>query len=116
MVDQIYGDVNVLARQMELFGEINPNMPYMTTMALIFVATRGRCHQKDFENEFQLNEAMASRSISYWCEDTQAGDTNRAFIDRREDPMNRRFRLLTLTAKGQAFADKLRLGKRVTHG
>lgn len=112
MSDLIYGDVNVLARQMELFGEINPNMPYMTLMAFIFVATRGRCHQKDFENDFQINDAQASRSISFWCDYVKQGEKGMDYIDRREDPMNRRFRLLTLTKKGQAFAEKLKLGKR----
>jgi len=101
------GDLNVQLNVMKLFWSIQPHMPASTIMAFLFVATRGRCHQKDVENEFQINDAMASRAISFWCVYQKGAEKGIGFIDRREDPMDRRYKLLTL----KAFASKLRLGQ-----
>lgn len=98
-----------LRRALELIGEeVDPEIQLTTLAAFLFVAERGECTQKEVEEGLSINNASASRNVSYWTNRRHDRQPGMGFIERREDDYDRRFRRLTLTEKGRAFADQLR--------
>lgn len=102
-------DLNLMMRACEVIAtEIDPDIQVSTLRAFLFVASRGSCTQKDVEQELKTTNATTSRSISYWTDLRADRKPGMNFILRLEDPNDRRFKILTLTKKGQAFLEKLR--------
>ena len=101
-------DVLQFAREAEAFADINPEMQLNTLLTFLFVAQRGSCNQKDLEVALGLSNATASRNVSYWTDSKRYGVDGVGFIDRVEDPQDRRYKLLTLSAKGRKFYQKIR--------
>lgn len=79
-----------------------------TLRVFLFVATRGKCTQRDVEVYLGTTGASTSRNISYWTERRFDREPGLGFIRREEDDYDRRIRNLTLTKKGQAFYDQLK--------
>lgn len=96
-------------RALELLSsDVDADIQLQTVRALLFVAMRGSCTQKDVELELQTNNASASRNVSYWTDRRFDRKPGMGFIMRVEDDNDRRFKVLTLTKKGQAFIEKLK--------
>lgn len=100
-------DPNVLIREVETFADIDPEMQIATMLTFLYVARRGVCTQKDIELELGLSNAAASRNVSYWAEQKIRDKPGIGFIRREDDPMDRRFKRLSLTDKGKAFYQRL---------
>lgn len=88
--------------------EVNPDIQLATLRTFLFVASRGKCTQKDVEEYLGGSNAMASRNVSYWTDRKHDRSQGMGFINREEDDYDRRMRNLTLTKKGQAFYNKLK--------
>ena len=88
--------------------EVSPEVQLSTLRAFIFVATRGKCTQKDVELHLGTTGASASRNISYWTERRFDREPGMGFIRREEDEFDRRIKSLTLTKSGLAFYSKLK--------
>jgi DNA-binding MarR family transcriptional regulator len=98
-------DVNVLIRELEKFKKISSEVQVATILTLHYIGRRGICIQKDIERELGLSNASASRNINYW---TRTGNRGLDFIERFEDPDDRRHNRLRLTDDGRAFFDRIR--------
>jgi len=102
-------NVITLARAMDvLAAEVDPDIQVQTVRALLVVVVRGSCTQKEVETELGSTNASTSRNISYWTEMRFDKKPGMGFIMRLEDPQDRRYKMLTLTKKGQAFIEKIR--------
>ena len=103
-------DTNELAAGLELFQELNPEMQIQTMLVFLAIARRGVCTQKDVELELELGMTggSASRNVGYWTDVFKPGIPGIGYVDRIEDPKDRRYKLLRLNDKGKAFYNKLR--------
>lgn len=100
-------DMNELLNTLELFAEIDPNMQVSTAMTFLYVARRPGCTQKDVETAFRMTNAAASRNVSYWTSMKLYNTPGVGFLQREEDPQDRRFKILTLTQAGQTFVKRM---------
>jgi DNA-binding MarR family transcriptional regulator len=101
--------VHSLARSIDFLRSEIPSEINITTLAVFLaVASRGRCNQKEIEEELGLSNASCSRNVSYWCDRRYDREAGFGFIQRVENYDDRRYKELTLTPKGQAFYESLR--------
>lgn len=101
-------DTNALTRALEKFAEIDYEMQLPTMLAFLFVAQRGKCTQKELEENLRMSNSAASRNVSYWTERRFDKKPGVGFIQRQEDDFDRRLKNLMLTPAGQKFYDQLR--------
>lgn len=101
-------DTYLFDKVLSLVGDVDPEMQIQTVRSFLFVAHRGTCNQKEVERALGMTNASASRNISYWTERRFDKKVGKGFIVRVEDPVDRRFKILTLTKKGRAFLDKIK--------
>lgn len=101
-------DIHALVVATERFAEIDPTMQVATMLTFLYVARRGTCSVKDIEIELGLSGAAASRNISYWTTFKVHDVPGVGFVDRHEDPRDRRYKVVSLTPAGQKFYDSLR--------
>ena len=102
-------DVNEFVRALERFKEeVDSEIQIQTMLAFLAVARRGVCTQKEIETELGMTIGSASRNISYWTDLKKPGVEGIGFIERVDDPRDRRYKLLRLTDTGKAFYTALR--------
>jgi DNA-binding MarR family transcriptional regulator len=97
-------DVHAFIGGLERFKSIKPDMQIATALTLLYIGRRGVCVQQDIEQELRLSNAAASRNINYW---TKSGNKGLDFIERYEDPSDRRNNMLRLSKSGQEFYNQL---------
>jgi DNA-binding MarR family transcriptional regulator len=86
-----------------LFAKINPEINSTMIQVFIYVAQAGIVNQKNIQDRLNLTNSTASRNISWWCSDKVYGKPGVGFIERYEDPTDRRYKLIRLTPAGQQF-------------
>lgn len=101
-------DINLLRKEIEVFAKVNPEINATAILIFLFVAQRGICTQKDVEVNLGLSNATASRAVSWWTTFKRRGEEGVGYIERMEDPRDRRYKLLQLTKTGKAFYETLR--------
>lgn len=100
--------IHHFTRTLELISkDVGPEIQLTTILAFLFVASRGKCTQKDVEEELKLTNASASRNVSFWTERRFDRQPGMGFVERVENDFDRRLRELTLTPKGKAFYKRL---------
>lgn len=92
----------------KIADDVDPDIQLTTLRAFLFIASRGKCTQKDVELHLKTNNASASRNVSYWTDRKFDRSPGMDFVKREEDDYDRRMRNLTLTKKGQNFYSKLK--------
>ena len=93
---------------MELIADEDSGMQIQTLRAFLFVANNSGCCQKDVERALSYTNSSSSRNISYWTDLRFDKKPGKNFILRIEDPMDRRYSILTLTKKGKEFLEKIK--------
>jgi DNA-binding MarR family transcriptional regulator len=110
-------DPNTLIRDLEIFSKISPDMQVSTLLVFLYIARNGKCYQKDIERELGLSNASASRNISYWTKHKSKDAEGVGFVERVDDVMDRRNKVVQLTPNGRLFYNRLReLGNGKTQG
>ena len=75
--------VHELARTIEYISKkIGGDAQLTTVMTFLFVAQRGRCTQKDVEEELGLTNSSASRNVSFWTHRRFDREPGLNFIER----------------------------------
>lgn len=86
---------------LELFRNIDPDMSVSCALALLYCNEEKT--QRDVETRLGLSNAAASRNVSYWSEWKKHKVQGQNMINQTIDPEDRRYRLVSLNAKGKAF-------------
>jgi len=102
------GDIHGLTRDFETFAELDPQIQALTILILLYVAQHKDCTQKELEEKFNISGAAVSRNINYWSDQKKFGVEGYGFIERIENPRDRRHKFLRLTPKGREFYERLR--------
>jgi DNA-binding MarR family transcriptional regulator len=87
--------------------EVDPEMPAQTLLALLEVANEPGMTMKDLQEKLGLSSAATSRVISRLSEWEKHGVAGLNYIDRRHNPHDRRYQIVSLTPKGMSFIRKL---------
>jgi DNA-binding MarR family transcriptional regulator len=88
--------------------ETSTEIQVSTLRVFLFVATREKAHQKEIEDHLSSTGASASRNVAYWTKVRFDRKPGMDFLQREEDPNDRRNNMITLTAKGKAFYTRLK--------
>ena len=96
-----------LSSGVELFAELDPHMQLTTMLTFLFIAQRSEVSQKTIETHLGFSNAAASRNVSYWSDLKKYGVPGQGFVERFENPTDRREKLIRLTDRGQAFYDRV---------
>lgn len=94
---------------LEKFQEIDPAMPLSAIQTFVWVAMNDGHHQYDLEQYLGASNATASRNIQWWSNWRSFKDGRKGpnYIESFPDPMDRRFKVVQLTAQGRAFWESL---------
>lgn len=87
--------------------EVDPEMPAQTLLAILEIANDPGMTMKDLQDKLGLSSAATSRIISRLSEWERHGTPGLNYIDRRHNPMDRRYQIVSPTPKGLAFVRKL---------
>lgn len=96
---------NKATQLLELFRNIDPDMS--VSCALAFLYSSEETTQRDVETRLGLSNAAASRNVAFWSDWKKYQVKGQGMIDQRVDPQDRRYRLVTLTPKGNAFLKQI---------
>jgi len=100
-------DTHLILEGTEEFAKLDPHMQLNMVRTFLYIAHRGISNQQDIELLLGTNPASASRNVAYWTDVKHGGFAGFGFIEREEDPRDRRSKLLRLTAEGKKFYQKL---------
>lgn len=80
--------------------EIDPNMPVSEALALLLIAKYEGISLKDLASKADVGMASASRYV-------RTNSIERGLVTSKEDPDERRKKVISLTAKGKAVVKKI---------
>ena len=99
--------VTACAAQLEAFAVSDPYMSlpqvltFVRLIELLADSDDRWVRQSDVSEGVPVTQPSVSRCLSYW---SKFGDRKHHFLELAQDPQDRRHMLVSLTAKGQAFA------------
>lgn len=97
-----------LARTVEAFLALDKNMTLFQMQAFLLVSTNEGQTQKWIEEKLDTSNATASRVLARWSEYETKNTQGFGMIRSEQDPHDRRFRIVSLTARGRDFVKKIR--------
>jgi len=88
---------------------LDPEMKIQTLETLLRVAMAGRSglHMTELQRQARLSLASTSRNVSTLSKVNTKGVKAWGFVEALEDPADRRYKIVYLTARGREFVDKL---------
>ena len=112
-------DTNQGVALLRAFTCIEKDIQNSTMMVFLAIARNPGISQIHLEAELGLSNAQASRNVSYWTDDVRRGVTKEelargirdnggpvkgpGYVCRKENPSDRRYKLLDLTPLGREF-------------
>lgn len=87
--------------------EVDPEMPAQTLLTLLEVADKPGITMRDLQDRLGLSSAAVSRIISRLSEWEKHEVPGLNYVDRRSNPVDRRYQIVEPTAKGLSFIRKV---------
>lgn len=97
-----------LFRRIEVFRELNSEMPMQTASIFLMIAMKPGVHQRDLPDLLGLSQASISRNIQNLSKMTRQGSPGLDLIEQRIGSLGGKTPELHLTAAGRALASRLR--------
>jgi DNA-binding MarR family transcriptional regulator len=94
-----------LLSTLDKFRSLHSDMPLSQAMALLIIheAKDDGLSLKDLAQKAGVGMASASRYVAAFGKPVRSGDMGLGLVSATEDPMERRKKIIKLTAKGRAF-------------
>ena len=96
-----------LFRQLQLLQLQDSKFPINAALTLMYVASNEPCLKRDMELALGFSTATGSRSTDYLSKINRLRAPGLDFINKVDDPDDRRQTILTLTPKGKEFIKQL---------
>lgn len=96
-----------LLRGMEELRKYDPDMPSQMVLCFLIAATKPSVSMREVVDLTGLSQASVSRNFAALSKVHRLGTPGLDWVDSREDPAERRRKLVTLTAKGRKVAEDL---------
>jgi DNA-binding MarR family transcriptional regulator len=108
-------ELRAAIRVLEEFKKIDPDITLPAMLAFLYAAeVEGQQgNQFTVSERLDMTGATASRSIQHWSDWKRPKVRGLGMIDSVIDPEDRRYRILTLTRKGNQFLNSI---KEAVHG
>lgn len=103
-------ETRAIIRVLEEFHKIEPDITITSMLALLYVNEKdGQSGNQTYvSSQLKMTGATASRAISYWAPYKSPRVKGQDMLESIPDPVNRRYRQVTLTRKGLDFIGKLK--------
>ncbi|CAB4165072.1 MarR Transcriptional regulators [uncultured Caudovirales phage] len=94
-----------LVQLLEAFRSIDPEIQANAIQLLLFIAAAGEdgAMMKDLEKQTGQPQATLSRNVAMFTDMTRWHKPGPGYVERFENPMNRREKIVRLTPKGRRF-------------
>ena len=96
-----------LLRQLQLMQHQDSKFPINAALTLLYVARNEPCLKRDMEIALGFSTATGSRNSDYLSKINRLRSPGLSFINKVDDPDDRRQTVLTLTPKGKEFVNLL---------
>lgn len=96
-----------LIRVLEAFRTLDPDLPIQYALSFLTLAQNEGLSMGELAQRLAIAQSSASRNIAALSEWHSFGKPGLGLVEAREDPRERRRKLVSLTAKGHAFLHRL---------
>ena len=96
-----------LMRAMEVFRELDPDMPIQYALSFLTLARNPGLSIRDLSERLGIAQSSASRNVAALSEWHSFRKPGHDLIQAKEDPRERRRKIVTLTRKGEALLHRL---------
>jgi len=96
-----------LKKSLETLRGLDSDMPMAQALALLVIAEKEGLSLKELAEEIGVGMASASRYVAFFGKPTPLSKKGLGLVVATEDPMERRKKIINLTAKGRALVNKL---------
>ncbi|KJV08814.1 MarR family transcriptional regulator [Elstera litoralis] len=94
-------------RVLEAFRTLDPDLPIQYALSFLTLAQNEGLSMGELAQRLAIAQSSASRNIAALSDWHSFGKPGLGLVEAREDPRERRRKLVSLTAKGQAFLHRL---------
>lgn len=96
-----------LKKALTLLRDLDSDMPMAQALSLLVIAENEGLSLKDLAEKVGVGMASASRYVAFFGKPSASGKKGLGLVVAVEDPMERRKKTITLTAKGRQVIAKL---------
>lgn len=100
-------DLDSLIQILELFRGYDPDMPIQYALSFLTVARREGMSVGELAEALGIAQSSASRNVAALSRWRAFEKPGHGLIESREDPRERRRKILELTPEGRAFLERL---------
>ncbi|MEM7444597.1 MAG: MarR family winged helix-turn-helix transcriptional regulator [Pseudomonadota bacterium] len=103
------GEVSIdrLMRAMEVFRELDPDMPIQYALSFLTLARNPGLSIRDLSERLGIAQSSASRNVAALSEWHSFRKPGHNLVQAKEDPRERRRKIVSLTRKGKALLVRL---------
>ena len=94
-------------RIIEEFRKLDPEIPSQAINAFLYIVLHEGCSVKDIGEALNLRQSSASRNVALLSKMHRLGKPGLGLIEAKEDPRDRRWKTVNLTARGRRFLEDL---------
>lgn len=105
--DSADGALSTLIRVLEEFRTLDPDLPIQYALSFLTLAQNEGLSMGELAQRLAIAQSSASRNIAALSEWHSFGKPGLGLVEAREDPRERRRKLVSLTGKGKAFLHRL---------
>lgn len=99
--------MDALLQALDALKGLDLDMPIAQAVCLLLIAKNEGISLKDLAQKTGVGMASASRYVSTFGKPLVPGRKGFGFVTATEDPLERRKKVISLTAKGRAFVNQL---------
>jgi DNA-binding MarR family transcriptional regulator len=96
-----------LMAALETFRGLDPDMPMAMALSLLVISKNEGLSLKELAEKVGIGMASVSRYVAFFGKPNASGKKGLGLVVAVEDPLERRKKTITLTAKGRAVIAKL---------
>lgn len=101
-------EITVLMRVLEEFRKLDPDLPIQYALSFLTLAANEGLSLGELATRLGIAQSSASRNVAALSAWHSFGKPGLDLVEAREDPRERRRKLVTLTPKGHALVETLR--------
>jgi DNA-binding MarR family transcriptional regulator len=100
--------IDRLRRAVDLLRTLEHEFPGQLMSVLFYVAAHDGCTTLEARDAIGLGDSSVSRCTDWLCDRHRLGKPGLGLIVKKVDPVDRRYRRLTLTTKGRFFMNQIK--------
>lgn len=101
-------EIAILMRILEEFRKLDPDLPIQYALSFLTLASNEGLSLGELATRLGIAQSSASRNVAALSEWHSFGKPGLDLVEAKEDPRERRRKLVTLTPKGHALVETLR--------